>query len=328
MKQVRKAVWRGMLILGLLLAAGSVLAQEDERSLLTRPTNLLQNPGFDEAALRLGHDAIVAGAWTPFKGNLRGADAVVDGNLTYEVRPVADEASGWPDALPSGVTASTNRAQTWTSEQSTFAGVYQVVEVGEGAAVLLSARTRARSFDAESEEAQGSVWIRQRIGIDPTGETDPMSDSVVWTVPANFLEKWGALSVQAQADSDRVTVFLSAYPHNSLAQHEVFYDTVSLIAVAQPLPAVRQVAVAAEPVINYQPPACSEALLEGMVQGCGVVAGQQGYAAVRFPAVGEFNDDEAQGSSGQLPILGSMIMLLVTAGSVLRLIQFKKETYE
>jgi len=81
-------------------------------------------------------------------------------------------------------------------------GVYQRVPVKQGA-----------SYTA-------SVWIyiyriggnagddANRVGIDPTGGTDPGSGAIVWSAYSYSENQWGQISVSATAGGDYMTVFL------------------------------------------------------------------------------------------------------------------------
>ena len=67
-----------------------------------------------------------------------------------------------------------------------------------------------------------------RLGIDPTGGTNPYASSVVWSPFATFYDEWRVLSVDAVAQSSAVTVFVwssAQYPvvHNDVAMDEAYF---------------------------------------------------------------------------------------------------------
>jgi len=81
-----------------------------------------------------------------------------------------------------------------------------------------------------------------KVGIDPTGGTDPLSPNVVWSGSAAPYDQWAELTVTVQARGDSVTVFLYATQSAGLALNNVYWDKVSLVratggAVTRPAPA-------------------------------------------------------------------------------------------
>jgi hypothetical protein len=79
-------------------------------------------------------------------------------------------------------------------------GVQQAVAARPGAEVTLRAWTLTYR--------DGAAGIRNRVGIDPRGGSEPGSASVVWSPWLETAGRWESLSVNARAESDRVTVFL------------------------------------------------------------------------------------------------------------------------
>lgn len=62
----------------------------------------------------------------------------------------------------------------------------------------------------------GAAGIRNRIGIDPRGGTDPRSDRIVWSPWVETGGLWENVTVTVRAEADRVTVFLE---HDQDAQN-------------------------------------------------------------------------------------------------------------
>jgi hypothetical protein len=54
----------------------------------------------------------------------------------------------------------------------------------------------------------GTASVRNRIGIDPRGGTDPRADRIVWSSWAETAGQWAHLDLTARAEADRVTIFL------------------------------------------------------------------------------------------------------------------------
>lgn len=71
-----------------------------------------------------------------------------------------------------------------------------------------------------------------RIGIDPTGNTNPWSREIVWSPFYSYYDAWQVLSVEAEAQTTSATVFVwsgQAYPvmHNDSAWDEAFFGLAS-----------------------------------------------------------------------------------------------------
>jgi len=67
--------------------------------------------------------------------------------------------------------------------------------------------------------------VELRIGIDPMGGDNPDAVSIVWTAVATSVDQWTPVAVRANAEADRVTVFIES--RNQRAD-EVFIDAVDL----------------------------------------------------------------------------------------------------
>ncbi|MCZ7546212.1 MAG: LysM peptidoglycan-binding domain-containing protein [Anaerolineae bacterium] len=88
------------------------------------------------------------------------------------------------------------------------------------------------------ESGPPNVWsyppgasVFMRIGIDPTGGTDPFSGNVVWSNGINALDSYRQFSVQARAQSDRVTVFLWASQNTPTENQDAYWDDARLAVV-------------------------------------------------------------------------------------------------
>lgn len=85
-----------------------------------------------------------------------------------------------------------------------------------GSEVTFNVWTRADSEKSDSK-------VARRVGIDPTGGTDPKSATVVWSQPSSTLGKWEKQSVSASARSGVVTVFAAATTTKKGKARDFFY---------------------------------------------------------------------------------------------------------
>ena len=73
-----------------------------------------------------------------------------------------------------------------------------------------------------------------RVGIDPTGGTDPFSPNIVWSPEQAAFDRWVEFSVEAVAKNDTVTVFTHSRPEWAWARlnNDVYLDDASLVVVS------------------------------------------------------------------------------------------------
>ena len=79
-------------------------------------------------------------------------------------------------------------------------GVQQSIAAQPGSVVTV------RAWTLTLEE--GSAGIRNRVGVDPSGGTEPTADLVVWSAWVETGGQWEQVAVSAQTVADRVTIFL------------------------------------------------------------------------------------------------------------------------
>lgn len=235
--------------------------------------DLLTNGGFEgHYQAWAGIEQVrVADGWIPFwaetseneslRPEYKGANPTVNSEPIYANR----------------VRSGRNAQQWFTAYATAFAGVYQRVDVVPNSTVRLSAWTHAWSSDDNSNpnQSQNPAWVRQRVGIDPSGGTDPTSANVVWSMPGNFIDNWGQLSVEAKAQGEHVTVYLAANPNFARPHNDIYYDDARLIVVSFPLPAPAA-STGPAPVPTPDP------LLRGLITGRGVLPGQQGISSSNY----------------------------------------------
>jgi len=192
--------------------------------------NLLLNGNFEEgfSAWNGDEQLQVATGWNPF--------------WVIEGLDIPENSSGnRPEFMASNAPQSPfsrayegQQSQLWHTKFSTaFAGIYQRVPIAPATTIRLSAWSYAWSSEGNDPTiSQGGAWVRQRVGIDPTGGTDPNSPNIAWSMPTQYLDSWGQISVETQAQTDHVTVFLAAYPNFHLPQNDIYFDNAELRLVS------------------------------------------------------------------------------------------------
>ena len=73
--------------------------------------------------------------------------------------------------------------------------------------------------------------MHMKIGIDPTGGTDPWSKDIVWSPEKDAYDKFERYEVQAVARSNKVTVFTHSRPENPMEHNDVYLDDAELAVV-------------------------------------------------------------------------------------------------
>jgi hypothetical protein len=199
----RRVAWAGWLLALLLVALpGRAFAQEDPCG----PGNLIWNCRFD--SFTGSPPRQVPAGWTPF---------VVSGDLTF--MQDSDTYFGPPSL------------RMWSNSGTFTAGILtQVTDVQPGA-------TYAASWGWGGPNDPDSFG--RKLGIDPTGGTDPLSPNVVWGPlhygPGRFLNYPGPhsqdnpnVSVAAAAQSSTITVFVWVEHPRSTGDNLIYIDQVGL----------------------------------------------------------------------------------------------------
>jgi hypothetical protein len=146
-----------------------------------------------------------------------------------------------PEFKPAEVSTAANRIHSGSSAQQYFkshgmfkAGLYQsVLSVPTGSRLQFSAHGQAWSCEEFNQCPDGSSVnpsnMFMRVGIDPSGGTDPFGNSIIWSAYFNPLDQWQLSCVEAIAESDIVTVYLWASPDGPRQNQDVYWDDASLI---------------------------------------------------------------------------------------------------
>ena len=217
MKQLR---WR-VLVVGLLLcafAAGSLhwQASAGARNPCLEPGNLTQNCGFDT----------FVDDWV--------------GEKRYQI-PSAwwyYILSGDPDYRPSDDTYWGAPSLWMLTDGAPFtAGIYQQVAVTPGVVYMTDI-----GWAAPSQED-----FERKLGLDPTGGTDPLAPTVIWSRSEWTKTRWPDLTVSARATGPMMTVFVWVHHPRAYGQDWIFLDAVGL------WPDPSQPAATATPVPSFTP---------------------------------------------------------------------------
>ena len=114
-------------------------------------------------------------------------------------------------AAPSNRVRSGSSAQEYNTFYATHdAGVYQRVSVAPNTALQFSIYVYVWSsapFD-NPNVSEDPNDVQVRVGIDPTGGTNPQSASIVWSTPVEFYDEYRQLTVSATSSSTAVTVYV------------------------------------------------------------------------------------------------------------------------
>ena len=113
------------------------------------------------------------------------------------------------------------------------AGMFQTVGgLKPGEMLRFSAMMEAwSSSDNDSSTSNGQPSMNLRVGIDPTGGSNPFSANVIWSTPQDSFDHFSVLSIDVPAQADRVTVFTYARPVLALQHNDVYLDEASLIVL-------------------------------------------------------------------------------------------------
>jgi hypothetical protein len=209
LKQSRLAsLLAAVLLISLLATAGVMVRQSwaGARNPCAEPGNLAANCGFDVFSDRWrGEKRLqVPDSWSYF---------VLEGDPDF--RTAEDTYWGAPSLciLSDGMNFS--------------AGIYQQVNVTPGVVYQTDIGWAAARCSVQGT-FQTCSNMERRLGLDPTGGTDPRAPSVVWSRTEAGGDKWPDLTVSARATGQVMTVFLWVHHPSSGGMDEIYLDAVGL----------------------------------------------------------------------------------------------------
>ncbi len=128
----------------------------------------------------------------------------------------------------------------------TAAGFQRVTGLSEGQALKFTAYgwaytcndldTSCIIVEAPYRKSDTSAGVQMKVGIDPTGGTNPEAESVKWSTVTAPYDRWAEMSVVAEAEGSAVTVFMYTTQAAGLAFNRVYWDEASLVATEPPPP--------------------------------------------------------------------------------------------
>ncbi len=244
---------RNIILTALLLAGlGLFLATVASHNAQAQGANLLKNPGFEEGFYTFNPDDYT---WVALYGSQRADCRLADGTpmpCNTAQTPVGwipwwisqrDEDPEWKNRMPEYKPAeppfvdrihSGNRAaQYFTFHGTHTAGLLQVVSVPANAQVRFSIWGQAWSSASDATYSDFPTAVNMRIGIDPTGGTNPYGPSIVWSDYKQPYDAYSQFVVEAQAQGEQVTVFTISSPDEARKHNDIYWDDASLEVIGQ-----------------------------------------------------------------------------------------------
>lgn len=192
--------------------------------------NLLQDPGFDGPYVNRGRpDLNTPAAWPLW---------AQQGPTGQEWENRADHLYAFPHNAAPQVLSAPSSLNLNAGFVQVAAAVYQQVTVPPNAnligsvyAWIQSCNTRDGSGNFVPGSCSSTPFSEAfvRVGIDPTGGTDPMSPNVIWGESIAPLDHWGQATVYATAIGTQVTMFIYTNSRWPSDFNNRYYDNASLV---------------------------------------------------------------------------------------------------
>lgn len=147
--------------------------------------------------------------------------------------PEYRDTAGGPQTPPSRKVAGDNSQKYFTFYSVHEAGLYQIVGgLRPGQRLRFSVYMEAWSSQANDPAVSaGQPTMGMKVGIDPFGGNNPWSPNIVWSPVNEAFDHWELFTIEAVAQSDRVTVFTRSRPYFALQHNDVYVDEASLVVV-------------------------------------------------------------------------------------------------
>lgn len=256
MQTIRMRTIRLIILFVVLLAGvGLIAATAGDQPAWAQGSNLLQNPGFEGGFYAFNPADF---PWLALYGSQREDCKTSDGQyLQCNTAQVpagwipwwisqSEEDPDWKNRMPEYKPATApflNRihsgsaaAQYFTFHSTHTAGLLQVVDVPQNASVRFSIWGQAWSSASDTDYSDFPTPVNMRIGIDPTGGTNPYNPAIVWSGYKQPYDSYQQFVVEAQAQGTQVTVFTISSPDEARKHNDVYWDDAELVVIGQAAP--------------------------------------------------------------------------------------------
>lgn len=223
------AVLLGLVLLAL---AGSRATEAQGQNLLVNPSfegqysGYVPETGAEQADCSLGvcNTAQVPDGWKPWWIKERPTD------VNPEYKPAEGSAAG------SRVRSGGRAAQYFSFWSTHKAGLRQQVTVPANATVRFTVWGQAWLSESDSSlTSDHGATVNMRVGIDPTGGSNPYNPAIVWSGFQQPFDAYQLFTVEAQAQGEHVTVFTFAAPdvnpgspEYGFKHNDIYWDDASL----------------------------------------------------------------------------------------------------
>ncbi|MDX1994856.1 MAG: LysM peptidoglycan-binding domain-containing protein [bacterium] len=171
--------------------------------------NLLENPGLEQPFQELegAPPPVVAAGWTPWY-NPPTDEMSVGQNVQPEYAPASADAEPQIGRIRAGEDAQKIFAIFSTFDGGIYQRVTSGIEPGTELRFTIYAWVWSSNREDLPDESDEDADVTVEVGIDPTGGTDPASDLIVWSLPAEQYDNYRPYSVNATATTNAVTVYV------------------------------------------------------------------------------------------------------------------------
>jgi LysM repeat protein len=182
--------------------------------------NLLANPGFE------------AGTWLKDgKSELKAPD-----NWDIWWNSDLDRPLGFNPSSEEQAHSGYKAASYWTQGKAYDAGLLQWVRVTPGTTYRFT--IYGKTWSTTNRDVRTSnTNVRLNVGIDPTGNQNWNASTVQWSGDVLAPDAYQALSIEATAQGDFLTVFVRSRPDFPVEQSDTYWDDATLVAIGQAPPA-------------------------------------------------------------------------------------------